>query len=71
MNWPGLRIREPHLRASWITIPNARGNPQSGRQLNLCNDHLDEDGTVRKGILGAIRFAKENAGPTQKLTRTM
>lgn len=59
MNWPSLRIREPYLRASWITIPNARGNPQSGRQLNLCSDHLDEDGTVRKGILGAIRFTKE------------
>jgi hypothetical protein len=59
MNWPSLRMREPYLRATWITIPNARGNPQSGRQLNLCNDHLDENGTVRAGILGAIRFAKE------------
>lgn len=59
MNWPSLRMREPYLRASWIMIPNARGNPQSGRQLNLCDDHLDENGTVRAGILGAIRFAKE------------
>ena len=59
INWPSLRIREPNLRASWITIPNARGNPQSGRQLKLCNDHLDEGGTVRAGILGAIRFARE------------
>lgn len=59
INWPSLRMREPYLRANWIMIPNARGNPQSGRQLNLCDDHLDEDGAVRAGILGAIRFAKE------------
>lgn len=59
LNWPSLRMREPHLRASWITIPNARSNPQSGRQLKLCEDHRDENGTVRAGILGAVRFAKE------------
>ena len=55
MNWPSLRIREQELRPSWITIPNASGN-LPGRQLILCNDPLDEDGTVRAGLLGAIRF---------------
>lgn len=59
INWPSLRIREVQVKHQWIVIPNARGNAASGRMLHLSDDHRDEDGTVRAGILAAIRFSKE------------
>lgn len=57
IDWPSLRLRSVELRASWITIPHARGNPQSGRQLAVCNDARDESGAIRAGLLAAFRFA--------------
>jgi hypothetical protein len=56
VNWPSLRIRDQEIKPTWIKIPLARGNQPTGRQLQLCDSHVDEDGTVRAGILGALRF---------------
>ncbi|WP_373085901.1 protein DpdH [Sneathiella sp.] len=53
---PSLRIRDGDLRPQWITIPSARGNPQSGLKLHVCDNPLDEDGTVRAGLIAAVRF---------------
>jgi hypothetical protein len=60
IDWPSIRIRPAGLRAAWIFIPRARGNPQSGRQLNVCNDPADEDGSIRAGLKGAVRFVRLN-----------
>jgi len=60
IDWPSLRIRSSELRAAWISIPHARGNPQTGRQLHICVDPRDEDGSIRAGLVGAVRFVHVN-----------
>ena len=61
IDWPSLRIRPTDLRAAWIYIPHARGNPQGGRQLHVCDDLRDEDGSIRAGLKGAVRFVQLNS----------
>jgi len=56
VDWPRLRIRPSELRPSWITIPHARGNPQSGRKIIVCDDPRDEDGLIRAGLMAAVSF---------------
>lgn len=60
IDWPSLRLRAVDLKTAWINIPGARGNPPSGRQLNVCESERDDDGTVRAGLLGVIRFSNFN-----------
>jgi uncharacterized protein YbjQ (UPF0145 family) len=60
IDWPSLRIRSTDLSARWISIPHARGNPQSGRQLHVCDNPQDENGSIRAGLKGAVRFAQVN-----------
>ena len=57
INWPALRIPEQEIKISWLSIANARGNQVGGRTLVVCDRHDDEDGTLREGFLGALRFA--------------
>jgi hypothetical protein len=62
MNWPSLRIREMPIRPQWIAIPNARGSDaHAGRIIHLCDDHRDENGLVRAGILASLRYSKEKS----------
>ena len=60
IDWPSLRIRSTDIRAAWISIPHARGNPQGGRQLHVCDEPHDDDGAIRAGLIGAVRFAQVN-----------
>jgi len=60
IDWPSLRICSNDLRAAWISIPHARGNPQSGPQLQVCDDPRDEGGSIRAGLKGAVRFVHVN-----------
>ncbi len=57
---PELRLRNGEVRAAWLNIPNARGNPQSGPTLRICNDFTDEFGTTRAGMIAAVRFVSLN-----------
>ena len=61
IDWPSIRIRPADLSASWIFIPRARGNPQSRPRLDVCDDPVDEDGSIRAGLKGAVRFAQVNS----------
>lgn len=56
INWPALRIPDQEIRATWLSIAGARNNPVGGRTLMVCGRHDDEDGTLREGFLGALRF---------------
>lgn len=58
---PELRLKDRELSASWITIPKARGNPQAGTMLNVCEDASDEFGTVRAGLIAAVRCVSLNS----------
>lgn len=58
---PELRLRNGDVRAAWLNIPNARGNPQSGPILNVCDDHADEFGATRAGMIAAVRYVSLNA----------
>jgi hypothetical protein len=49
-----LRMRELDVKATSIFIPNARNNPPSDR-IRVCDDASDPDGTIRAGLLGAVR----------------
>ena len=60
IDWPSFRIRSTNLSAGWISIPQARGNPRAGRKLQVCDDPRDEDGSIRAGLKGAVRFAQVN-----------
>ncbi|MVA26555.1 protein DpdH [Agrobacterium vitis] len=60
IDWPSLRMRSSDLRAAWINIPNAWGNPRSGPYLHVCEDQSDEYGTIRAGLIAAVRFANLN-----------
>lgn len=54
---PELRLKDRDLKLSWITIPGARGNPQTAPFLSVCDDQTDEFGTTRAALLAAYRFA--------------
>ena len=56
INWPALRIPDQEIRATWLSIAGARNNPVAGRVLVVCDQHEDEDATLREGFLGALRF---------------
>jgi hypothetical protein len=57
---PELRLRNSDLRAAWLNIPNARGNPQSEPKLNICDDYTDEFGITRAALIAAFRFVSMN-----------
>ncbi|RUW54562.1 ATP-binding protein [Mesorhizobium sp. M1A.F.Ca.ET.072.01.1.1] len=56
INWPALRMPDEDIKATWLSIAGARNNPVSGRILVVCDRREDEDGTLREGFLGALRF---------------
>ncbi|GEO12619.1 protein DpdH [Microvirga aerophila] len=56
INWASLRIPVQEIKPTWLSIANARSNPTGGRVLIVCDSHEDEDGTIREGLLGALRF---------------
>lgn len=56
INWPALRIPDQEIRATWLSIAGSRNNPVGGRTLVVCDSYQDEDGTLREGFLGALRF---------------
>jgi hypothetical protein len=58
---PELRLRNGDLRAAWLNIPKARGNPQSAPMLHVCDDPADEYGSIRAGMIAAVRFVSLNA----------
>jgi len=57
INWPALRIPDQEIKATWLSIAGARNNPVAGRILIVCDHYEDEDGTLREGFLGALRFS--------------
>lgn len=56
IDWSGLRIPESEIKGSWLWIAGASNNPTVGRILTVCKDQRDEDGSLRQGLLGALRF---------------
>ncbi|TCM76760.1 protein DpdH [Rhizobium sp. BK068] len=56
INWPALRIPEQVIDARSLWIAGVRNNPVGGRMLVVCERYDDEDGTLREGFLGALRF---------------
>jgi len=56
IDWSGLRIPDPEIKGSWLEIAGASNNPTVGRILTVCTDYQDEDGTLRQGMLGALRY---------------
>lgn len=57
INWSALRIPDQEIKATWLSIAGARNNPVAGRILVVCDHYEDEDGTLREGFLGALRFS--------------
>lgn len=57
INWSALRIPDQEIKATWLSIAGARNNPIGGRVLIVCDRNDDQDGTLREGFLGALRFA--------------
>lgn len=62
MNWSLLRIPSQDVKATWLSIDNARNNARAGRILVVCDQHRDEDGALRAGFLGALRFGRKAKG---------
>ena len=56
INWPALRIPVQEIKHPWLSIAKARGNPVNGPIIKVCDRHEDEDGSLREGFLGALRF---------------
>jgi len=56
INWPALRIPDQVIDARSLWIAGVRNNPVGGRILVVCDRREDEDGTLREGFLGALRF---------------
>ena len=56
VNWTALRLPVQEIKATWLSIANARNNPVVGRVLVVCDRHDDDDATLREGFLGALRF---------------
>lgn len=61
MEWPRMRIRKRPIPAPSIFIPHARGNPSSRRALHVCQSWNDEDGRIRAGLLGALRYEEKKS----------
>jgi len=57
-----MRVRKRPIAATSISIPNARSNPASRRALHVCQSAKDEDGRIRAGILGALRYEEKRQG---------
>jgi hypothetical protein len=64
MEWPRMRVRKRVISAVSISIPEARGNPPPRRAIRVCETSSDEDGRIRAGLLGALRFEQRNQGWT-------
>jgi hypothetical protein len=64
MEWPRIRVRKRAISATSISIPEARGNPPPRRAIHVCESSSDEDGRIRAGLLGALRFEQRNQGWT-------
>ena len=64
MEWPRMRVRKRVILFSSISIPEARGNPAPRRAIHVCETSNDEDGRIRAGLLGALRFAERKEGWT-------
>ncbi|WP_067105517.1 protein DpdH [Sphingopyxis granuli] len=58
----GLRIPEVEVSGRWIAIAGASNNPTGGRELTVCTDYRDEDGTMRQGMFGALRYQHHGSG---------
>lgn len=56
INWSALRLPEQEIKAAWLSIAGSRNNPIAGRIVVVCDRREDEDGTLREGFLGALRF---------------
>lgn len=61
MEWPRMRVRKRPIPAPSISIPHARGNPSSRRALHVCQSSNDEDGRIRAGLLGALRYEEKKS----------
>lgn len=57
IDWSGYRIPESEIKGATLWIAGASNNPTVGRVLTVCTDNRDEDGTLRQGFLGALRYA--------------
>lgn len=64
MEWPRMRVRKRAISATSISIPEARGNPPPRRAIHVCETSSDEDGRIRAGLLGALRYEQRNQGWT-------
>lgn len=64
MEWPRMRVRKRAISAASISIPEARGNPPPRRAIHVCKAPSDEDGRIRAGLLGALRYEQRNQGWT-------
>lgn len=64
IEWPRMRVRKRAIPAASISIPNARSNPASRRALHVCESSDDQDGMIRAGLLGALRFEEKKQGWT-------
>ncbi len=64
IEWPRMRVRKRPIAATSLSIPNARSNPASRRALHVCQSAKDEDGRIRAGILGALRYEEKRQGWT-------
>lgn len=58
INWPALRLRPQTIRPGTIHIPNAKGNAAAKRIIHVCDSSDDSDGRIRAGMLGALRFVR-------------
>lgn len=58
INWPALRLRPQTIRPGAIHIANAKGNTPAKRVIQVCERHEDSDGRIRAGMLGALRFVR-------------
>jgi hypothetical protein len=57
IDWSGHRIPEVEIKGASLSIAGASNNPTVGRVLTVCTENRDEDGTLRRGFLGALRYA--------------
>jgi len=60
VNWNELNINAEPIKKGWLSIANAFGNPTTGSSIIVCDRHEDEDGTLRNGFIGALRFSSNN-----------
>lgn len=62
LNYAGLRLPDPDLKATSLWIAGAASNPNTGRILRVCEAQSDDDGAVRAGLLGMLRFDHHKNG---------